>query len=576
MRNDQDKNLEILSNIDEDIIDRNTEKRIQYIKRMRQPKKKRWIPVAIVAATISLLAAMVPMLIFFSDRPDPTPPIGTETETNQKQIPIYRGMSIASNGVSLEQDFKSEEEHLLLWNRPNMLSVRGSGTVLSVLESNHQSLWRIMYSLQQKNKPNLIYPSVQGSLYYANPGETIRITIHFDNPDQFEIMSFTLNEKKYATQMFLEGSDMENLIVEYTIDEDAAGMIECTIDAIKYIDGTKIKDVKIGGEQSVAICVRPEQQPTVKVEEEKMDANGVSFLVSMEDSLGLIAASQGNVRVVLYDRETTIAEQNVTVGEDTLIQFVDMEANAYYRYAVIARYDALDGKGLVDHVFYEKEMNIYQLTYVMDGGINPEENPKDYISKDGAVLKQPTKEGYRFVGWTWEGQEEPVKDAVIELGAHGDITFTANWELPMSNLAMPVDGKMIRSYFTENSPEYDSAHLGIDIAAALGSAVYAVEDGVVTNVWEDVRTGYSIEIRLCDRDVYAVYRCLDEAVAMGLEKGDAVKKGDVIAYLGEPTHIHEKSDGPHLHFEMSADGLMVNPLTYFTQNVIDRLTSSEP
>ena len=64
----------------------------------------------------------------------------------------------------------------------------------------------------------------------------------------------------------------------------------------------------------------------------------------------------------------------------------------------------------------------YTITYVLDGGINNSQNPSTYTVESKAItLKNPTKEGYKFVGWE-EGNTIPK-------GSTGNKTFTAQWEL---------------------------------------------------------------------------------------------------------------------------------------------------
>ena len=56
-------------------------------------------------------------------------------------------------------------------------------------------------------------------------------------------------------------------------------------------------------------------------------------------------------------------------------------------------------------------------------------NPEKYtIETESFMLNNPTKEGYLFTGWTYEGQDEPTKTVTIAKGTTGDKTFTANWK----------------------------------------------------------------------------------------------------------------------------------------------------
>ena len=80
--------------------------------------------------------------------------------------------------------------------------------------------------------------------YFAQKDEKFNIIVHLYNPSRYEILSFTLNDYKYQSYEFKEGSNSEELIIE--VDAGAiSGLKEYTIDAIKYIDGTEIKDVKM-------------------------------------------------------------------------------------------------------------------------------------------------------------------------------------------------------------------------------------------------------------------------------------------------------------------------------------------
>ena len=97
-----------------------------------------------------------------------------------------------------------------------------------------------------------------------------------------------------------------------------------------------------------------------------------------------------------------------------------------------------------DKVFYAKWKVInYQITYVLDGGTNAADNPTEYdIEDDEIVLSDPTKEGYKFLGWydnaAFEG--EAVKN--IPKGSTGDKVFYAKWEVINYSITYYVDGEV--------------------------------------------------------------------------------------------------------------------------------------
>lgn len=63
----------------------------------------------------------------------------------------------------------------------------------------------------------------------------------------------------------------------------------------------------------------------------------------------------------------------------------------------------------------------YKITYNLDGGTNNKNNPATYNVHDNITLAEPTKTGYKFIGWSDNGK--------IPVNSTGDKAFTANWEI---------------------------------------------------------------------------------------------------------------------------------------------------
>lgn len=69
----------------------------------------------------------------------------------------------------------------------------------------------------------------------------------------------------------------------------------------------------------------------------------------------------------------------------------------------------------------------YEITYVLDGG-NVIGNPVSYMENDlPIILKDPTKKGYQFIGWTGSNGQIPQKSVIIPYGTTGNLSYTANW-----------------------------------------------------------------------------------------------------------------------------------------------------
>lgn len=99
----------------------------------------------------------------------------------------------------------------------------------------------------------------------------------------------------------------------------------------------------------------------------------------------------------------------------------------------------------------EKEENLtavftpieYSITYtLMEGAAN--ENPASYnIETPTFTLKDPTKRGYEFKGWTWEGQTENVMVVTIEQGSVGNKAFTGEMEIIVYNIEYELNGGVV-------------------------------------------------------------------------------------------------------------------------------------
>ncbi|MFA8299559.1 MAG: peptidoglycan DD-metalloendopeptidase family protein [Hyphomicrobiales bacterium] len=94
-------------------------------------------------------------------------------------------------------------------------------------------------------------------------------------------------------------------------------------------------------------------------------------------------------------------------------------------------------------------------------------------------------------------------------------------------------------------------HSGIDLAAPLGTPIYATGDGEVIKVGERKKKGVYVEIQ--HSDGYKTYYWHLEKY--DVKKGQKVKKGDVIATVGE-TGL---ATGPHLHYMVIKNGKLTDP-----------------
>jgi uncharacterized repeat protein (TIGR02543 family) len=93
----------------------------------------------------------------------------------------------------------------------------------------------------------------------------------------------------------------------------------------------------------------------------------------------------------------------------------------------IMQYDTLMIYGNVELVAnFETEK--YPICYMMNGSINPVNNPPEYTIESGNIsLKAPEKAGDTFLGWTGSNGVEPQLNVNISKGSTGERIFFANF-----------------------------------------------------------------------------------------------------------------------------------------------------
>ena len=154
-----------------------------------------------------------------------------------------------------------------------------------------------------------------------------------------------------------------------------------------------------------------------------------------------------------------------------------------------------------------------------------------------------------FIGWTVPtiSRSEPAKARLLGPGFCGAINGGA---VGSGAFVWPSTNHDISGY--NYSPEIN--HWGIDIAGQLGNPVYATDAGVVVYAgWNN--NGYGNLVVIDHGNGWqSLYGHLS-AIFVGC--GASVSQGGQIGTVGSTGN----STGPHLHFEVSINGVRVNPLS---------------
>ena len=144
-------------------------------------------------------------------------------------------------------------------------------------------------------------------------------------------------------------------------------------------------------------------------------------------------------------------------------------------------------------------------------------------------------------------------------------------------LSLPAEGVISKGHdatiqvWSETMGAY-KVHLGIDISTDEGAPVFAAADGKVSKVWDDAMMGKCVAIDHGD-GIFTFYKNLDPVLASGVEQGKTLKNGDQIGKVGESA-LAELADEPHLHIEMTVNGIAVDPADYLSKAAKDSISKA--
>lgn len=385
----------------------------------------------------------------------------------QGRVPVYQGMSLSeatsatatkmSSALSTETDssapnysgdYSGREDDI---DKDNPFDNDGVAPSESIEEAIESTL-KVTGSVEP--------------IYYATPNEDIFITIHIDNPDNYEIMSFTLNGEKYSSYMFEYGSDMENLILKKNVG-NVSGIIEYTIDEIKYIDGTEIKDVLIDGDQTVLAGIRTANQVEAHVTE-SISFNKIGLSVTVQDRDGLLEYSSGKLLAVLYDGELLIDQAELNVGSNT-VEFDGLKTGGLYQYAIVGYYDSLiDGfkmNVLRKNAFFTENIVLFNNIQVTNGGIS--------------------------FGYTWHKDSTVKEMTSLTLLKNGEETALSADQTSVNGLLSNNDYTLVARYQNDGKQE--------EIKLDFHTLAKATPDIAVTTS-NATQTGFDFDISVTDDD----------------------------------------------------------------------------
>lgn len=160
------------------------------------------------------------------------------------------------------------------------------------------------------------------------------------------------------------------------------------------------------------------------------------------------------------------------------------------------------------------------------------------------------------------GAKLSLGDEIIEAIHFKSNNSSSEWydghgkSLTSTFLRTPVNFRRISSVFgLREHPIFGTwrNHTGTDYAAAMGTPVHAIGDGVVVTAGRVGGYGNMIDIRHSNGMV-SRYGHMSR-FARGIHSGSRVKMGETIGYVG----MTGWATGPHLHFEIRVKGVARDP-----------------
>ncbi|MFD5176267.1 M23 family metallopeptidase [Nocardia sp. NPDC058379] len=144
----------------------------------------------------------------------------------------------------------------------------------------------------------------------------------------------------------------------------------------------------------------------------------------------------------------------------------------------------------------------------------------------------------------WMGTRAPVVPGVVTPGSTPSI----------GGFSLPAKGAFTSGF----GSRWGTMHRGIDIAAPIGSPIYAVADGTVVEAGPAQGFGLWVRIRHDDGTISIYGHMYDFFVS----PGERVPAGMQIARIGN----RGDSTGPHLHFEIVQNGNHVDPQAWLAMH----------
>lgn len=221
-----------------------------------------------------------------------------------------------------------------------------------------------------------------------------------------------------------------------------------------------------------------------------------------------------------------------------------------------------------DEILRRNEEIFAQLEAAVEQSVKPLDDMIKKVGVDSDRLLATVRKGYGGTGGplTPMGYSTRGNAAITENEARAQEVMVSlgkfdNYRIAVSKLPLAMPVKSAFRFSSHYGARWGRQHQGIDMAAPVGTPVFATGDGVV--VFAGWQRGYGNLIKIThELGTETRYAHLSK---IRVKQGQRVSRNTLIGDIGNTG----RSTGPHLHYEVRVDGKAVNPMSFIkaAQNV---------
>ena len=313
--------------------------------------------------------------------------------------------------------------------------------------------------------------------------------------------------------------------------------------------------------------IEPDIQFRAKIvsDEKLIDKN------TLHDELAAVSDKMVDAVRITIDGADSVAVADLETAENVIKAVIDFYAEegsiatvvelVGFTEQLVPEVDVLDAEAAVNYFIDNKLITVCSDFY--------EESFKDYIPEPVEYEDENVYQGVRVTAD--KGVPGKIKVKTTNSYVNGEYVGTAAEEelvdegtpariaigtkerpsgIGTGSFIMPASGRFTSGY----GQRWGRMHYGIDIAAPVGTPVYASDDGVV--ICAGYKNSFGNLVKIDHGNGFETYYAHNSEILVNLN--EPVKKGQMIARMGSTG----RSTGSHCHFEIHYNGETLNPMNY--------------